>query len=246
MLEPLDTAWARRVSAEGTARLWELSRELAACPAPGEGSGQHGDVTQLLVAVRCPGSEARCRAGSVEQGGGTEPGLAGLGPAGPAAVGTGPTDAVPGWLGLDSPVTNACPSSGMTPGAVEPIPATVAPAGLGPSGWKSRAEAAGTLLPGHGVGDSVTAIAVPSLSPSLCPEPGCPCREVPDVRVAAVPVPRLCPPAPAPGVTSPCIPGEQPEERRSPHAVPRVSPTPRWEAAEPGAPQVTAARAPRP
>lgn len=130
VMEPLDTMWASGVTPVGTARVWELSRELAACPAPGEVGRQDGDVP-LVVAVRCPGSEPRSRAGFVEQGGGTEPGLAGVGPGGPAGVGVGPGDAVLGLLCLDSSITNTCPRSGMTPVAVELIPVTVGPAGLG-------------------------------------------------------------------------------------------------------------------
>lgn len=126
VLEPLDMTWASRVAPVGTARVWELSRELAACPAPGEVGRQDGDVTLLVEAVGCPGSEPCSRAGFVEQGGGTEPGMAGVGPGDPAGVGTSPTDAV-----LDSSITDICPGSGVTPVAAELIPVTVRPAGLG-------------------------------------------------------------------------------------------------------------------
>lgn len=126
MLELLDMMWASRITPVGTARLWELRRELAACPAPGEVGRQDGDVTLLLVAAWWPGSEPHSRVGFVEQRWGTERGLARVGPGGPAGVGTGPTGAV-----LDSSITSICPSSGMTPVAVELILVMVGPAGLG-------------------------------------------------------------------------------------------------------------------
>lgn len=161
------------------------------------------------------------------------------------------SDPLGGLWGSAVPARCPRPAAEVTAGICvaprEPGPALRQEPGLGtPSGWQSQAEAAGSLLPGPCGRDSLTGTAVPGLSPSLSPGPGCRCRELRGVRVAAVPVPRLRPPAPAPGVPTPGSPGKQPEERRSPRAVPRLSPAPRWEAEEPGGPQVTAARAPRP